>query len=74
MLSDSNIELDKQTVYLVVAKGQFSGRLAKHPPGAQLPTGTVLSLVIDTQTRQITDWGISDTEPNLSALGSVCGL
>jgi hypothetical protein len=56
--------------YLVALRGKFatSGPV---PPGAAEPTGSVLTLVVDATTGEITDIGLEDTYPDLGTLGPV---
>jgi|SRR5579862_174457 len=56
-------------VYFVIAHGHFTAYNASVPPGAPLPTGTVLTLTIDPATNMITDAGLESTTPNLNAIG-----
>ena len=63
-------------VYLVTMRGHFTAYGASHPPGAALPTGEYLSLVVDAGTFQTLDFGISPTPPPVSpaSLGPVTDL
>jgi len=63
-----------ESVVLVAARGRFIGYGAKVPPGAALPTGTVITAVMDAATGALTEWGISDTFPQLATLGRVVKL
>ncbi len=56
---------------LIAMKGTFVDSAASVPMGAQAPTGTVLTLVVDTATNTVTDFGVDDTYPDLSQLGAV---
>jgi hypothetical protein len=56
--------------YYVILHGHFVAHDAHVPPGASLPTGTVLTLTVDPSSNTITDWGISDAEPNADAVGA----
>ena len=53
----------KAVVYLVTIKGHFVCGLCSVPPGAQAPTGTYMSLVINAKTFEATDSGISPKPP-----------
>jgi hypothetical protein len=57
----------KAIVYLVTIKGHFVCGPCSVPPGAQAPTGTYLSLVIDAKTFAGTDFGISPRPPPVLA-------
>jgi hypothetical protein len=63
-------------VYLITIKGHFVGYGASVPPGAKLPTGTYLSVVVDAKTYQILDWGLSPGAPPVAPaqLGKVTML
>jgi hypothetical protein len=58
---------------LIAVRGHFQIPAAAFsgPPGAKPPHGTVITLVIDTITRQATDFGISNRYPPLAQLGPV---
>ncbi len=73
-MRDGPVPVAAQPSYLAVAQGNFTGLMAKRPPGAPPPTGHVLSVVIDAQTGGVTDWGISDDEPALKRLGTVAKI
>jgi hypothetical protein len=60
-----------QPVYLVAMRGNFVGSVAKVPSGQAKPKGTVLTATVDPTTGRIVDWGISDSVPDLSSLGTV---
>jgi len=59
---------------LVVAHGNFTATDAAIPNGAPVPTGTVMMLVVDATTGQVTDSGIENTTPDLSTLGPVTSI
>jgi hypothetical protein len=63
-----------ESVILVAARGRFTGYGAKIPPGAALPTGTVITAVMDAASGALTEWGISRTFPQLATLGPVVKL
>jgi|SRR5213593_2474503 hypothetical protein len=71
--SGADVNTD-QDVYLIVLHGHFVGHVAHVPPGAPLPRGSVLTIVVDANTDLVTDWGISDQTPNTSALGPETSL
>lgn len=58
-------------VYAIAATGYFTAYQAAVPPGRPLPTGTVLTLVIDVFSGQVLDWGVQDASPSLKAAGAV---
>jgi hypothetical protein len=60
-------------VYLVTMHGHFIAYASSPPPGATLPVGTYLSIVVDAKTFQVLDFGLSPTPPPVSpaSLGPV---
>ncbi|MDQ2813889.1 MAG: hypothetical protein M3Z75_18970 [Actinomycetota bacterium] len=60
-----------QAAYMVQVKGQLNGAAAHHPRGLPAPHGTVLTVVIDAVTLQVTDWGLTNTTAPLNQLGRV---
>ena len=60
-----------QPSLLIVEHGRFIASNAPTPPGAPAPTGTVLTLVVDQATGQVTDTGIQGSTPDLHELGAV---
>jgi hypothetical protein len=66
-LLDFGIPADQgdQTQVLVAARGEFKDSLARVPPGADAPSGTVLGLVIDPKTWQVMDYGLGTDMPDL---------
>jgi hypothetical protein len=61
-------------VDLIVMTGTFTGRGAKIPPGAEVPTDSVLSLAIDPTSGEVRDWGLSSDPIALSRLGAAVSL
>jgi hypothetical protein len=57
--------------YLIAERGHFVFKNASRPAGARAPSGSVLTLVVDASTRQVTDTGLSNRYPHLSDLGPV---
>lgn len=57
--------------FVVVAHGDFTAYDAEIPNGAKIPTGQVMTLVVDATTGEVTDSGIQHNTPNLSGLGPV---
>lgn len=60
--------------YLIAERGQFKATNAPIPSGAPIPQGSVLTLVVDATTGEVTDSGISDNYPDMSSLGGVTDL
>lgn len=56
---------------LIAERGKFIGYGASIPLGAQLPRGTVTTLIVNAATGQVTDDGISYRYPPLAQLGPV---
>jgi hypothetical protein len=63
-------------VYLITMRGHFTARMASVPPGAKLPTGRYLSLVVDARTFDGLDFGLSHRPPPVppASLGPVTYL
>lgn len=59
-----------QESYLIAVRGHFVVN-APRPSGAPAPTGSVLTLVVDASSCQVTDVGIQDNYPDLGSLGPV---
>jgi hypothetical protein len=57
--------------FVVVAHGEFTAYDAPIPNGAKIPTGTVMTLVVDAATGEVTDSGVQHDSPDLSTLGPV---
>ena len=57
--------------YLIAERGNFTANGASGPPGAPAPTGSVITLVVDATTGQVTDGGIGNRYPPLATLGRV---
>lgn len=64
------------TVFLITMCGHFSAGQASVPPGAKVPSGRYLSLVIDARTFQGLDFGIGPKPPPVppASLGPVTYL
>jgi hypothetical protein len=56
-------------VTMWVAHGEFDDTLAKTPPGVNMPTGTVVALILN-QEERVAALYVGDTAPVLSSLGS----
>jgi hypothetical protein len=54
---------EKTVVYLVTVKGHFVARAASVPPGAHLPTGTYMSMVINAKKFTGLDFGLGPKPP-----------
>jgi hypothetical protein len=57
--------------FVVVAHGDFTAYDAPIPNGVKIPTGTVMTLVVDAATGDVTDSGLQHDTPDLSTLGPV---
>lgn len=62
---------DNTEVDAIVMHGQFVAKHAPVPAGASAPHGSVLIMVINATTGELTDIGIQQQAPNLSAFGPV---
>lgn len=72
LLDAQDVVPDARDAFLIVIQGSFVDDNALQPPGASASiTGSVLTLVVDAQTGQLTDLGIEDNAPELSSLGPV---
>jgi len=67
---------DGGRVYLVTMHGHFTAYGSSPPPGAALPTGEYLSIVVDAATFQVLDFGLSHAPPPVppASLGPVTYL
>jgi hypothetical protein len=60
---------------LVVAHGHFTGYDALTPAGDNYyPTGTVMTMVVNATTGEVTDGGIQNSTPDISAIGPVTAI
>lgn len=57
--------------YLIAERGHFVLKNPTQPLAARAPRGSVLTLVVDASTGKITDSGLSNRYPHLTALGPV---
>jgi hypothetical protein len=55
--------LPRSVVYLVTVTGHFVARAASVPPGADAPTGTYMSMVINAKTLAGLDFGLGPKPP-----------
>ena len=61
---------DHVPVYVIeVTGGPFTDTNASVPPGASPPQGNALTLTVDAQTYQVTDFGITANVPDLTQIG-----
>jgi hypothetical protein len=66
---------DHVAVYVVeVTGGTFTDNTASTPPGVPAPSGSVLTLTVDAQSFRVTDFGLTDTAPDLTQIGPVVNL
>jgi hypothetical protein len=66
---------EKTIVYLVTLQGRFASRRSR-PPRAKAPTGSYLSIVLNAETFEATDFGLSHNPPPVApaSLGPVTYL
>ncbi len=67
-LSDDDVPFT-QNVDAIVMTGQFVDNYAPLPYGAVAPSGSVLEIIIDATTGQLTDLGLTNQAPDLASLG-----
>lgn len=66
---------DHVAVYVVeVTGGTFTDNRASTAPGAPAPSGSVLTLTVNAQSFAVTDFGLTDTPPDLTQIGPVVNL
>jgi hypothetical protein len=58
-------------VYAIVMRGQFVDNEAPLPGDATAPSGSVLTIIINATTGQLTDLGVQNQVPDLTSLGPV---
>ena len=68
LVSHSGVDTD-QPSYVIVLHGDFVVKDAPRPPGAEAPEASVLTMIVDPRTGEITDFGIHNDAPDLSSLG-----
>jgi hypothetical protein len=71
LVDSGDIVPGAQRSYLIAERGHFTLKDASIPAGAQAPTGSVLTLVVNARTHQVTDGGVSNRYPDLAKLGPV---
>jgi hypothetical protein len=69
-LSGDEVE-GNTNVDAIIMHGSFVANHAPRPSEAAAPSGTVLTLVINATTGELTDFGLQNTEPNIAAFGPV---
>lgn len=78
-IASGDVVFDDQPSYLIVVHGHFTmtPQLPPIPPGVSIPpqpktlTYSTMTLVVDVSTGKITDYGLTNNNPDLSALGTV---
>lgn len=60
--------------FVIVEQGNFTVTDFQGPPGAPVPQGSVMTLVVDATTGYVTDFGVQNTVPNLSQYGPVMSV
>ena len=60
-----------EAVLFAQMTGNFIGNTTHPPPGAELPTGTVIRFAINAETGQRTDFQLNDTPIDMAAFGKV---
>jgi hypothetical protein len=71
LVDSGDVVPGRQWSYLIAERGHFVFKDEPGPPGARAPTGSVLTLVVNARTSQITDSGLSNRYPDLAKLGEV---
>lgn len=62
---------DSENVVLVEALGNFTATYAHPVYGAPLPTGTVITLILEPTSGKVLDYGLSHSAVDLSSVGAV---
>jgi hypothetical protein len=70
VISSGDLIFEYNWSYLIAIRGHFTATNASYL-GAKPPTGTVITLVVDARTGQVTDGGIGNRYPPLAKLGPV---
>lgn len=63
-----------QPVFLIVEHGNFVGRDVPLMYGSQPPRGHIITVIVDSVTGDITDWGYEPTEPRVKGLAIAARL
>jgi hypothetical protein len=71
LIDSGDIVPGRRWSYLIAERGHFVFNDAPRPSGAPAPRGSVLTLVVDAATHQVTDTGLSNRYPHLAKLGPV---
>jgi hypothetical protein len=66
-----HVDSASNQVWYVTMTGNFVDKHAFGAPGGAYPSGTEVDFMIDTQTQHVLDFGISNSPPDLSSLGTV---
>lgn len=61
-------------VYVIKMTGHFTAHNAGVPAKGHVPTGTTMTVTVSAATGQVTDWGITDSAPDLSPAGHATAL
>jgi hypothetical protein len=69
LVASGDIVPGKAWSYLIAERGHFVFNDTPGPPGSRAPSGSVITLVVDAATGEITDYGVSDRYPRLAVLG-----
>lgn len=70
LVDSGDVVPGQQWSYLIAERGHFVFK-GVGPSGARAPTGSVMTLVVNARTGQITDSGLSNRYPDLAKLGRV---
>ena len=70
-ISSGDLVFDWSWSYLIAVRGHFVALDTPIPPDTRPPRGTVITLVLDARTGQVTDAGLSNRYPRLAELGPV---
>ena len=58
-------------MWLVQLRGEFTCNTCPRPQGADAPTGTVITLILDADAEQQYSFALSDTPVDVALLGTV---
>ena len=61
-------------VYVIKMTGHFTAKNAGLAAKGRVPTGTTMTVTVSAATGQVTDWGITDSAPDLSPAGHATAL
>lgn len=71
LISSEDITGGQHHSYLIAERGHFVVTDSEGVPGSAIPRGSVLTLVVNAASGQVTDFGVQNNYPNLAALGPV---